>query len=250
MRLREKRPRVLRLAAALAGILLVLIVPVTAGPAVATATSGSSDDATALVRLRVEGRTSTIFEGHVLTRGHDVTTESAGTHHCDGTNNNANPTPGPTATSALDDAARLAPFTWDGTYWAEFDDILVTRIGDTAQTDTEFWGILRNYAFTPVGGCQQRVQNGDEILFAFDAFAADHFLKLKGPHAAKVGKPATVTVTDGATGEPIAGATVGGQSTGADGKARVVFKKAGAESLKAEHPDAVRSNALRVAVLP
>ena len=67
-----------------------------------------------LVNLRIEGAVETIFEGLVFSRGHNVTTQSGGTHHCDGTNNHINPTPGATATSALDDASDLAHFTWDG----------------------------------------------------------------------------------------------------------------------------------------
>ena len=67
-----------------------------------------------LVNLRIEGPFKTIFEGNILTRGHSVTTISGGTHHCDGTNNNANPLPGPTCTSALDDASKSAHFPFDG----------------------------------------------------------------------------------------------------------------------------------------
>ena len=67
-----------------------------------------------LVTLRVEGLTKTIFEGPIITEGRNVTTVSGGNHHCDGTNNNENPTKGPTCTSALDDASNLAHFTFDG----------------------------------------------------------------------------------------------------------------------------------------
>ena len=67
-----------------------------------------------LVNIRIEGLTTTIFEGTVVTRGHNVTTVSGGNHHCDGTNNNANPHPGPTCTSALDDVAIVHHFTFDG----------------------------------------------------------------------------------------------------------------------------------------
>jgi hypothetical protein len=67
-----------------------------------------------LVNLRIEGSTSTIFEGPIVTLGHNVTTTSGGNHHCDGTNNNQNPSPGPTCTSALDDAAKIDHFTFDG----------------------------------------------------------------------------------------------------------------------------------------
>ena len=66
------------------------------------------------VNLRIEGAEKTIFEGSVITRGHNVTTDSGGTHICDGTNNGANPTPGPTCTSALDNAAKLHGFAFDG----------------------------------------------------------------------------------------------------------------------------------------
>lgn len=75
-----------------------------------------------LVNLRIEGSAKTIFEGTVVTRGHNVTTASGGTHICDGTNNGANPTAGPTCTSALDNAAKLHGFTFDGyaSYFSHF----------------------------------------------------------------------------------------------------------------------------------
>ena len=66
------------------------------------------------VNLRIEGPEKTIFEESILTRGHNVTTASGGTHHCDGTNDNANLHPGPTCTSALADAAKKDHFTFDG----------------------------------------------------------------------------------------------------------------------------------------
>ena len=86
-------------------VAMAAIAAVAAPPAVATPAS---------VTLRVEGATSTIYEDQITTDGHDVTTATGGTHPCDGTNANANPTPGPTATAALDDAARIGGFTWDG----------------------------------------------------------------------------------------------------------------------------------------
>ena len=66
------------------------------------------------VKLRVEGETTTIFEGTVITTGHNVTTALGGNHHCDGTNNGQNPLPGPTCTSALDDASKIFHFPFDG----------------------------------------------------------------------------------------------------------------------------------------
>jgi len=207
-------------------------------------------DLTTVVGLRIEGRTHTIFEGLVITNGHNVTTASGGTHHCDGTNNNANPGPGPTGTSALDDAARAHGFTWDGTFFTDFDDYFITSIGGDAQTDTEFWGILLDFRLTPVGGCQQRVKFQDNLLWAFDAFNKAHFLKLEGPHTAHRNQPVTLTVTDGATGGPIAGAAVRGQTSDADGRVSVTFGDVGVEGVKAEKSDSLRSNKLEIVVLP
>ena len=228
-----------------------------------------------LVNLRVEGSTTTIFEGTILTQGHNVTTASGGNHHCDGTNDNANPLPGPTCTSALDDAAKLHHFTFDGyvkyflishcgglgwlihdtirysTFSTEFDDFFITSIGGVTQTSTEFWGILLNFEFTPVGGCQQEVKVHDEILFAFDAFNAVNFLKLTGPGNAFVGVPVLLTVTDGQTGNPVAGAVVHGDTTDATGHVSVAFSIAevGLQKLKATKSDSIRSNQLSILVI-
>ena len=40
--------------------------------------------------------------------------------------------------------------------------------------------MLLKFEFTPVGGCEQEVKQDNEILFAFDAFNANSFLKLTG----------------------------------------------------------------------
>jgi hypothetical protein len=53
-------------------------------------------------------------------------------------------------------------------------------------------------------------------------------------------------VTDGATGAPVAGATVGGRTTGADGRVADAYAGAGPRRLKAEKPGTVRSNAIDV----
>jgi len=201
-----------------------------------------------VVKLRVEGATSTIFEGWAHTRGRDVTTVSGGTHHCDGTNNNANPKPGATPTGALDDGARKAGFTFDGTYSAEFDDFFITRVGPDAQTASQFWGILVDGALIDVGGCQQQVRMGDEVLFAFDAFGKAHALELSGPVLVRTGQPATYRVTDESTGAPLSNATVFGGTTDANGYVTLRFTQRGVVPLKAERSDSIRSNGLSVRV--
>ena len=66
------------------------------------------------LNLRIEGATDTIYEGKIGTAPGLVTTPSGGTHECDGTNNNANPNPGSTATTALQSAAGICGFGFDG----------------------------------------------------------------------------------------------------------------------------------------
>jgi uncharacterized protein DUF4430 len=204
----------------------------------------------AAVTLRVEGNSATTFEGSVTTDGHDVTTASGGTHKCDGTNGGVNPTPGPSATAALDDAAQLGRFTWDGTWSDDFDDYFVTRVGPDSQTQTQFWGVFVNGKASQVGGCQQRVGQGDEVVWAFDAFSKAQALRLTGPPSAKTGQRVVVKVADSSNGAPIAGASVGGSLTGADGQAALSLSTPGIYRLKAERADSVRSNALVMCVDP
>ncbi|KDN40928.1 hypothetical protein RSAG8_07796, partial [Rhizoctonia solani AG-8 WAC10335] len=202
------------------------------------------------VYLRIEGSTTTIFEGSVVTNGRDVKTASGGSHHCDGTNNGQNPAPGPTCTSALADVAALSGvITWDGTWDSNFDDFFVTRIAGSSQTSSQFWGLLLNWQYAPVGGCQQQVVAGDTILWAFDAFNKVYFLKLDGPTTAQVGVPIQVLVTDGSTGSRISGATIAGYpSSSNNGILTLTFTSTGKKKVKAQRADSLRSNALTIQV--
>jgi hypothetical protein len=204
------------------------------------------------VNLRVEGPNRTVFDGPVTTDAHTVTTATAGPHTCDGTNGAAEPAPGPTATGALDDAARLGGFTIDGPYGNfGIDDYFIERVSDE-QIDplTQFWSLWINYAFSDKGGCQKRVLAGQDVLWAGIPFSVDVPLKLTGPAAARTGQPVQVQVVNGQTGVPQAGATVGGATTGTDGLASLTFDTAGIYRLKAEKPGTIRSNTLAVCIDP
>lgn len=194
------------------------------------------------VDLRVEGARGTIFEGRVTTDGHAIEQDKAGPQKCDGTNGGANPTPGPTMTSALDDA-----LAWDGSWNASFSDFLINRIGREGATSTKFWGYALNYRDVTVGGCQQRVRSGDDVLFAFDAFGK-RYLKLSGPTRVRLGRSFRVRVVDGKTGGPVARARVGGARTDARGYARLIAARVGSVRLKAAADNALRSNALVVRI--
>lgn len=208
------------------------------------------------VHLRVEGSTSTIFEDITFSRGHVVTTPQGGAHKCDGTNLNANPTPGNTPTAALDTASKLKHFPFDSSYNPIFDDFFITSIGPDTETSTKFWGLLVNFKFTSVGGCQRQTAKNDEVLWAFNAFNALHFLKLDGPNDdVRRNQAFVVTVTDGSTGQPVAGATVkivagatGTATTDAAGHASFTLGQRGKYSFKAEAPSSIRSNAEHVRV--
>ena len=82
------------------------------------------------IRLRIEGADSTIFEGPITTSGHEVTLPNGATYHgtwentfesfgyyfclADGKVKRRQKISYPTPIAALDDAARLDGFTWDG----------------------------------------------------------------------------------------------------------------------------------------
>ena len=202
------------------------------------------------VTLRVEGSSQTIYEDRVTTDGHLVTTQSGGTHKCDGTNGGAHPSPVPVATAALDDGSRTGAFTWDGTYNTSFDDFLVNRVGPDSASSSQFWAFLVNSQFSQTGGCQTRVGQNDEVLWAYDGFNKSSVLRLEGPASARTGQPVPVRVTDGQDGAPEPGARVGGAVTGGDGRATLVFPDPGIYRLKAERGDAIRSNGVSLCVDP
>ena len=245
--------------------------------------TASAHGAPADVRIRIEGASSTIVDRLVRVDGHDVRARSdVQARRCDGTNANRSPTPGPTATGATVDALASIGQDFDGDWYAGFDDYFVTRLGPEAEDNGRlwWWGILVNRAFSPVGGCQVQVHDGDEVLWVLDAFSNRPFLWLAGPGSAPtvgVGQPLSVTVTsttastsqDQASGSPYAGARVeavdengqpaaagivDGGVSGADGSANVVFHRAGWQRLKArnpgsgDHPLAIASNSIDVCV--
>jgi len=219
--------------------------------AVATITRGAT------VNVRIEGASTTLFEGPVFTRGRNVSTISGGLHVCDGTNDDANVIPGPTVTTALADAAKTGNFTWDGTFDHFYDDFFITKIGSTAAVAQD-WGILVNYTFIPSTGCQQVVASHDDVLFADNAFNAEHFLEVSWPGPANTvspNTPVTLVVTDGMSGDVISGATVsqlnGAASSLSDssGQATFTFTTPGQYILKASRDDSIRSNAVTVTVV-
>lgn len=201
------------------------------------------------VNLRVEGLSQTTFEGPVTTDAKTI--QMDGQHTCDGTNNGASTTPGPTMTTALDDASIANGFPWQGTWYESgFQDYGIDSIGPDASdfTNNRYWGYAHNWQAANVGGCQQKVGQGDEVLFAYDYFSKAHLLRLSAPQKAETGQAVSVRVVDGQNDAPVPNASVHGALTGADGRAVLSFGTPGTRRLKAERGDSVRSNAAEVCV--
>jgi hypothetical protein len=220
--------------------------------ALACAAPVAAQAAPANVKVRVEGKTKTIFEGSVTTDIHLVDgNDGTGGHKCDGTNGGAGTVAGPTATSALDDAVRDAGLSWKGSFDSSFEDFIVSQIGPDPATDTEFWGVAVQGKSLEVGGCQRVVSSGEEVLWAYDLFSKEHILRATGARKVRVGRIYTVKVTDtqAAVGGAISGALIGGKTTNSKGIVRLRFKTPGTKRLKATRDDSVRSNQLNVKVL-
>ena len=147
-----------------------LALALASAPAAAHARGVEDTNAPVKVSLTVQGPDGFLFQGKVRSRGHDVTTASGGTHKCDGTNGGANPSAVPTPTAALDDAARQRHFTWDGTWYASFDDFSVDTIKNVSGGGVAYWNISVNGTSTPVGGCQFKLNAGDQVAFTWTAF--------------------------------------------------------------------------------
>jgi hypothetical protein len=153
------------------------------------------------VNVRIEGRSETLFEGPILTDGHNVRAASDNTapqsgRRCNGLNNGQNPTPGPTPTAASVDAMSILGEDFDGQWYAEpFEDYFITRWGPDGQNEGngEFWGLIVNNVFTNVGGCQYQLDGGDEVVWVYDAFKVRPILALFAAGYAGGSRPLTAT---------------------------------------------------------
>jgi hypothetical protein len=199
------------------------------------------------VNVRVEGSTRTLLERNVDTFIHPVTGDASGPHKCDSTNGGASTTPSPTLTGAFDDAARKESLSWSGTWNASFEDFLIDRVGPDSATSSQFWGTVLNFKDTEAGGCQVKVQQGDQVLIAFDSFGKPK-LQLTGVRGSRSGRVFALFVRDGATGQAVAGARVAGRTTNTQGRVLLRIEKRGLYRFKATRSDAIRSNQWKVRI--
>jgi hypothetical protein len=235
------------------------------------ALSASALAAPITVNLRVEGSTSTLFEGPVSVEGipksPGITTGSSPTAEpCDFKDDVKNNGEGPdaaTPTAALYEAAMANGLAFNAEWSSEYNDFFIKQAGSDIEggpPEYPAWGYAVNYTTANVGGCQFQLAPGSEVLWAYNYFNLKHLLSLSGPSSVTVGVPFTVHVADGQTGEPISGAAIGelvsgvtntsssSPTTNAAGNATVTLTQAGAVTLKATQVESVRSNGLPVSV--
>lgn len=196
------------------------------------------------------------------------------TYPCNGqgAGSNSGKPPGNCPVDALDAVAKLRGFTYDGEFDGEFNDWDVDRI---AKTEDYFdgplnasynhnWVLLVNYKISQFGegltlsGCQQLLNPGDNVLWAFKnqgpyGVGLDPplpaFLKLEPETVTvKKGKGFTVTVTDGLSGNATQNASVDGVKTDAEGKATLYLFHTGFFQYKAHRGNDTRSNVMNVTV--
>jgi hypothetical protein len=148
-------------AAAAAFLLLAAVVP-------------AAGAAPVQVDVRIEGKSETLFEGPVLAEPHRVKdVNDSQWRRCNGiTAVNSLTVPGVVPTSASSDAMRIIGETFDGLWYGQYEDYFLERWGPDEESDAgaEYWGLLVNNVYTSVGGCQYQLDNGDEVVWAYDAF--------------------------------------------------------------------------------
>ncbi len=223
------------------------------------------------VNLRVEGSTSTLYEGPISTEAivsppGISTTTSPEANACDFKDNGENGGFGnaaATPTTALYDASLANGLAFNAKWYSAFNDFEVSQVGPDANggaPEYPSWGYAVNYTTAGVGGCQFQLAAGSDVLWAYNYFNLTQLLKLSGPAAVSTGTPFTVHVTDAQNGQPVAGAAIGTLSAGvtstsasspttdAAGDATITLTQVGTQTLKATHAGSVRSNGLTVCV--
>ena len=104
------------------------------------AITATADAAT--INVRIEGQSSTLFEGPIVTKGRNVQSLSeratGAIRRCDGTNNGG--TLAPTGTAATVDALSRLGKGFDGQWYDEYEDYLISRLAD----ETRSWRLFRN----------------------------------------------------------------------------------------------------------
>jgi hypothetical protein len=194
------------------------------------------------VTLRIEGPTRTLFEGPVTTDARPFHFSGDADHPCGA--------PAVTRGAVFAAAEDAAPFSAKGQWFDSFGSPSFSEIaGEGVAFDPATNRFLVEYLNgqqSQVGSCQETVATGDSVLYAYGT-GTEPLLSLSGPANVAPGAGATLRVTAGA--DPVAGASVGGAQSGADGSVSVgPLADRGDHVFKASKDGSIRSNALHVCV--
>ena len=132
------------------------------------------------VNVRIEGKAETLFEGPILTDGHNVKATSdtkapeAG-RRCNGLNNGAEPDARADPDRRLGrrdehPRRRLRRRTGTRAVRGLLHQALGPRRARTSAPASTGASLVNN-VFTSVGGCQYQLDGGDEVLWVYDAFS-------------------------------------------------------------------------------
>ena len=200
------------------------------------------------VNVRVEGAKATLFEGDVSASAGSLLSnigEDRSSHSCDVTSNGGSGVAAATPSRALLAASemplgdRLGPIGFE--WYESFEDFVIGRVGSEASSGDDYWQYWVNFKPGDVGGCAAPLRKGDRVLWAIAEYGAPA-LRLNAPKVARKGRAFNVRVTSGATGKAVAGARVGGATTGASGLARLTLRFGSKRALGATKRGAIRSN--------
>jgi hypothetical protein len=195
------------------------------------------------VTVRVEGASRTLVETATTTPA----TVVKDAHECAGA----------TVAGALDGATGG---NWAGAFDTGFGDFLISSIAGESPSGDDYWTLWVNHKSASKGACQTPVQDGDEVLFFVDTCHFDGAgcsnapvlpLGLTAPASVTAGSSGVVTVVSydfAGKPSPMAGASVGGATTDAEGHATIAFPTAGTVRLRAEKAGFARSETDTVAV--
>jgi prenyltransferase beta subunit len=157
---------------------------------------GASRSEAAVVTLRVESSEASapLFDGTLDAQPHAVDgSDGSGAHTCSGA---PGATPGPSATSALDDALRGSGISWRGNWNPSFRDFFIDRIGAYAsRAPDHYWSLTVNGHFS-AGGCLTQIVAGDSVRFFYGSLFGS-------------GSPTEPEETSGSPSSPSAGAGAG-----------------------------------------
>lgn len=199
------------------------------------------------VNLRVEGAAKTLFERPVVASPATMTSNagsSKGRYPCNVVDNGGSGRRSGTPVSSLIPTGMKLGLNW----YPEYTGFLVESIGRERQAGSNYWDFWVNGKGAAdleyVGGCQLALKKGDSVVWAITD-GSQALLVLKASGAASAPK-VTLTASNGSTGAPVAGASVGGKLTGADGRVTVDRPTRGALRLKADATGFIRSNAVLV----